>query len=465
MSVAFLRVIRGGGGYGAARMKPVIAIVGRPNVGKSALFNRLVGRRIAIVHDQPGVTRDRVSARAAWGERRFEMVDTGGLTSFGRQADADTLTAEARKQVAVAIEDAAVILFVVDITAGLTPLDHEVARQLHASGRAVFTVANKADTEPLDRQADDFRRIGFPVFPVSALHNRGFEELMDVAVARLPPEDLEAAPAALKVAVVGRPNAGKSSYINRLLRSDRVIVSPVPGTTRDSIEVPFSVGSGPLARHYLLVDTAGMRQRSKVDGAVEKFSLLRAEQSIEEADVVVLALDGAEGPTMQDKKIAALILEARRGCVVLVNKWDLLAEGATTREYTEAFRRAVPFLGFVPMVFASAKSGYNIRKSVEVIDQVAAQITTEVPTSTLNKVLHGCFERVQPPMVQGRRMKFYYATQTGTKPVRFRLFVNDTVKLTDAYRLYLINQLRQAFGLEGAPIVLNFASSHEAKKP
>ena len=445
-------------------MSRIVAIVGRPNVGKSAVFNRIVGRRIAIVHDQPGVTRDRIVAEATFAEQRFELIDTGGLGALDHEHKGDVLESGTHDQARVAIEEAQVILFVVDITAGLTPLDHEVARQLHASGRAVFTVANKADTEALDRQADDFRRIGFPSFPVSALHNRGFEELMDAAVAKLPPEDLEAAPTALKVAVVGRPNAGKSSYINRLLRSDRVIVSDVPGTTRDSIEVPFSVGSGPLARHYVLVDTAGMRQRSKVDGAIEKFSLLRAEKSIEEADVVVLTLDGAEGPTMQDKKIAALILEARRGCVVLVNKWDLL-EGSTTREYTEAFQRAVPFLSFVPLVFASAKSGFNIRKSIDVIDQVAAQITTEVPTSTLNKVLHGCFERVQPPMVQGRRMKFYYATQTGTKPVRFRLFVNDTVKLTDAYRLYLINQLRQAFGLEGAPIVLNFASSHETKKP
>lgn len=442
-------------------MKPVIAIVGRPNVGKSALFNRLLRRRLAIVHDQPGVTRDRVVASATWDDRAFELVDTGGLTSFGRMPGEDVIAAETRKQVEVAIADAAAILFVVDITAGLAPLDHEVARQLHAAGRPVLVLANKADTEELDGRTADFRALGFPVFAVSALHNRGFEEVMDDVVRHLPAAETEAEPVALKVAVVGRPNAGKSSYINRLLRSERVIVSPIPGTTRDSIEVPFTVGSGAAARHYRLIDTAGMRQRSKVDGAVEKFSLLRAERSIEEADVVVLALDGAEGPTMQDKKIAARIMEARKGCVVLVNKWDLLGH-STMREYYAAFQRALPFLTFVPLVFVSALTGLNIRKSVDVIDHVAAQITTEIPTSTLNKLLHDAFQRVQPPMVQGRRMKFYYATQTGTKPVRFRLFVNDTVKLTDAYHKYLVNTLRGAHGFEGAPVVLDFKSSHAA---
>ena len=444
-------------------MKPVIAIVGRPNVGKSALFNRLVGRRVAIVHDQPGVTRDRVAAAATWGGRRFEVVDTGGLAFFDREASADLLAGEARKQVDVAISDAAVILLVVDLSAGLAPLDAEVARQLHRAGRPVLTVANKADLGAGDRQTGEFERFGFPVFPVSALHFRGFDELMAAALERLPPEDLAEAPVALKVAVVGRPNAGKSSYINRLLRSDRVIVSPVPGTTRDSVAIPFAVGEGALARHYVLIDTAGMRQKRKIDGAVESFSLQRAERSVEEADVVVLTLDGAEGPTSQDKKIAARIIEARKGCVVLVNKWDLLDE-STMREYYAAFQRVVPFLRHVPIVFVSAKTGLNIRKSVEVIDHVAAQISTEVPTSTLNKVLHNAFERVQPPMVQGRRMKFYYATQTGTRPVRFRMFVNDTVKLTEPYRLYLINQLRLAFGLEGAPVLLDFASSHQARK-
>ncbi len=383
------------------------------------------------------------------------------MTSFGRMPGEDVIAAETRKQVEVAIADAAAILFVVDITAGLAPLDHEVARQLHAAGRLVLVLANKADTEELDGRTADFRSLGFPVFPVSALHNRGFEELMQEVVRHLPATEAEAEPVALKVAVVGRPNAGKSSYINRLLRSERVIVSPIPGTTRDSIEVPFTVGGGAAARHYRLIDTAGMRQRSKVDGAVEKFSLLRAERSIEEADVVVLALDGAEGPTMQDKKIAARIMEARKGCVVLVNKWDLL-DHSTMREYYAAFQRALPFLTFVPLVFVSALTGLNIRKSIDVIDHVAAQITTEIPTSTLNKLLHDAFQRVQPPMVQGRRMKFYYATQTGTKPVRFRLFVNDTVKLTDAYHKYLVNILRQAHGFEGAPVVLDFKSSHAA---
>ena len=441
-------------------MKRVVAIVGRPNVGKSAIFNRIAGRRVAIVHDQPGVTRDRVSREVTWEEQRFELIDTGGLGALDKSSASSEIADETRKQAEIAIHDAAVILFVVDITAGVVPLDREVARMLHESGRPVLTLANKSDNEGLDKNASEFEPLGFPSFPIAALHNRGFEPLLQALIERLPDTPLDERPPALKVAIVGRPNAGKSSYINRLLRSDRVIVNEVPGTTRDSIEIPFTVGAGPQARHYLLIDTAGMRKVTKIDNVVERFSLMRAEKSVDEADVVVLTLDGELGPSLQDKKIAAKILEARKGCVILVNKWDLL-KGFTMKEYAESFRSAVSFLNFAPIVFVSSKSGENIRKSIETIDLVAAQISTEMPTATLNRVLHNAVQRVQPPMVGSRRMKFYYATQTGTRPLRVRLFVNNPESLKEQYRVYLIRELRKAYGLEGAPLILDFKSSHE----
>ncbi len=437
----------------------VVAIVGRPNVGKSALFNRLAGRRIAIVHEESGVTRDRLACEARWEGARYELMDTGGVGLLDGAATGDEIERGTRRQVDVAIEDAAVVVFVADITAGVVALDQEVARLLHGSGRKVFLAANKADNAGLDPQAAEFESLGFPVFPVSALHNRGVEPLMGAVMAQLPTAQEVAEADALKVVVVGRPNVGKSSYINKLLGSERVIVSEVPGTTRDSIEIPFTLGGGPQARHYRLIDTAGLRKAGRVHDSVERFSLMRTEGSIERADVVVLMLDAAEGPTVQDKKIAALIMENRKGCLLLVNKWDL-AEGVTTKEYEKALRLTLPFLNFAPIIFASARSGLNMRKSIDVIDHVAAQVNATLTTGMLNRVLHDAFDRVQAPDVQGKRMRFYYATQTGWKPLRVRLFVNDPERSTPAYRSYLLKALRAAFGLEGAPVVLDFKSSH-----
>lgn len=444
-------------------MNRVVAIVGRPNVGKSAVFNRIAGRRIAIVHDEPGVTRDRLSAEARWADQRFELIDTGGLGSLDGEAAKDVLSAGTRAQAEVAIADAHVILFVTDITAGVTPLDREVASLLRRSGRTVVLAANKADHEGLDTQASEFDALGFPVFPVAALHNRGFDALMSAVVAQLPAGEPPAMQPPLRVAVVGKPNAGKSSFINRVLRHDRVIVSEIPGTTRDSIEIPFTIGSGPQARHYRLIDTAGLRKLRRAENAVERWSVMRARKSIEDADVVVLMLDAEKGPTEQDKKIAGLILEARKGCVMLVNKWDL-AQGETRvspREYEKALRKEMYFLPFVPVVFVSARSGLNVRKAIETIDYVAAQISTTLPTSTINRVLHDAVKRVAPPRVGGKRLKFYYATQVGTRPLRFRFFVNQPELNTPAYQAYLVSALRRAAGLEGAPVVIEFQSSHE----
>lgn len=439
----------------------VVAIVGRPNVGKSALFNRVAGLRLAIVHEEVGVTRDRISRDVVWRDQRFELIDTGGIGFLDKAKTGDSIERGTRVQVDVAIQDAAVVVFVVDITSGVVPLDQEVAKLLRASGKKVFVAANKADHDRLDSGLAEFARLGFPVLPVSALHGRGVDTLMQFVLAELPPAGKHFEKGALRVAIVGRPNVGKSSYVNKLLGSERVIVSEVPGTTRDSIEIPFAIGEGQSARHYTLIDTAGMRKVGKVHGSVERFSLFRAEQSIEHADVVVLMLDAEQGPTVQDKKIAAKILDEKKGCVLIVNKWDL-AKGIKTKEYEDALRKVMFFLNFAPMMFVSTKTGFNIRQSIDVIDDVASQVRATLTTGLLNRVMRDAFDRVQPPMVQGKRLKYYYCTQTGTQPVRVRFFVNETTRVTPAYRAYLMSQLRKVFGLLGAPVILDFRSSHDS---
>ena len=434
-----------------------VAIVGRPNVGKSSLFNRLVGRRLAIVHEESGVTRDRLVVETSWGEERFYLIDTGGIGSVDGARSDDVIQEGIDSQVAVAIEDATAIIMVVDVEAGMVPMDEGVARQLHESGRPVFVAANKADTELRDGAAAEFNALNFPVYPVSALHGRGLDDLLDATLKALPEVDESEVVEPLKVAIVGRPNVGKSSYINRLLRSDRVIVSNIPGTTRDSIEIPFSVGTGPAARHYVLVDTAGVRRKGKVDTVVERFSAMRTEGAIKRADLVVLVLDASAGPREQDKKLASMIIKYNKGCVIFINKWDL-AEEVTQRRYGAALREAVPFLDFAPVIFASALSGYNIRRTIDAIDYVSAQVQTEMTTGLLNRVMREAFDKVQPPMVDGKRLRLYYATQVGVKPVRIRLYVNSHRRVKENYRKYLLRILRESFGLEGAPVVLHFTS-------
>jgi GTP-binding protein len=442
----------------------VVAIVGRPNVGKSATFNRLARRRIAIVHAEAGVTRDRLMREVTWKDERFELVDTGGVCNVDGGAADDVIEAGIQSQVEAALGDAAVAIFVVDIQAGVNPIDEGVADLLRASGCHIVLAANKADGESHDVAAVDFEKFGFPVFPVSALNNRGFDALMAEVIEALPEADNPTETDPLRVAIVGRPNVGKSSYINRLLRNNRVIVSNIPGTTRDSIDVPFSVGRGSQARHYVLVDTAGMRRSGKVDSTVERFSLIRSEKSIKDANVVILVLDAEQGPTAFDKKIAALIDQYNRGCIVLVNKWDLAEGEVTQRQYGPALVKTMPFMGHCPVLFASAKSGYNIRQTVEAIDYVASQVMLEIPTGILNRTIQDAYERVNPPSRNGRRMKIYYATQVGSDPVRIRVFVNNPKLITPAYRAYLKRSLREKFGLEGAPIVLQFRARKKDDK-
>lgn len=442
--------------------KRVVAIVGRPNVGKSALFNRLVGRRVSIVHEEVGVTRDRVACEANWNGERFELIDTGGLGHFDKQVSDDQIVAGTEEQAEVAIADASFIIFVVDITAGLAPLDEEVARILQRSGRTVLVAANKADNPERDNGAFEFDVLGLPVFPVSAIQNRGVNALMEELIPQLPHAENPTEKTPLRVAVVGRPNAGKSSYINRLLKSERVIVSDIPGTTRDSIEIPFTIGQGEGARHYQLIDTAGVQKDTRGKGAVDWFSNLRTDKSIERADVVVMMLDAETGPTTRDKKVAAKIIDAQKGCLMLINKWDLAKDAEedniTQTQYLPALRKALPFMGFAPILFISAKEGYNIKRSVEAIDYVAAQTRTEITTGVLNRVVQQACEKYPPPIAKGKRLKIYYATQTGTNPIFIKLFVNNPDNARSNWLAYLQNQFRDAFGLEGAPIFIKLVS-------
>ena len=443
----------------APAKRRVVATVGRPNVGKSALFNRLAGRRIAVVHDEAGVTRDRQQREVSWGDRRFALVDTGGLSVIDDDTrdGSDPIEAGIRAQVAAALSDAAAVILVVDAQAGLHPLDQEAARRVHASGIPAFVAVNKCDIPRHETAEADFAGLGLPLFPVSALHDRGIAPLMERVLEVLPdiPEETAANP--LRVAVVGRPNAGKSSFVNRLLRNDRVIVSSVAGTTRDSIEAPFTIGSGPQARHYVLVDTAGMRHLRDMKDPVERYSLLRAEQSVEECDVAVLVMDAQVGPTLQDKRIAAKILEAGKGCVLVLNKWDKCREAGMTETKAEpVLREAMPFLRHCPAVFVSALDGYNVRRTVDAIDHVAAQTRLRLPTGMLNRAIAEAMQFRKPPATAGRLLRLFYATQTGVAPVAIRVFVNDPDLVTRPYREYLLRQIRDRFGLEGAPVVLDF---------
>ena len=446
----------------------VVSLVGRPNTGKSALFNRIAKKRVAIVFDQPGVTRDRVTREVEVQGRRVMLVDTGGI-AFDRRVTHDPLDEETKGQAALAVEDSAVCVIVVDSREGITPLDSEVIAAVRKSGVPCVIAANKCDTADDDWRAAEFERFGLPVFATSAEHGRGVEALVSDVVSKLPPVDAEeeSSKRPLRVAIVGRPNAGKSSYVNRLLNAPRVIVSEIAGTTRDAVEVPFTIGSGPEARRYMLVDTAGMKPHTKMSKtSVDNFSLFRSEQAIEEADVVILLLDPVMGPTMQDKRIAGKILDAHRACVLMLNKWDLALEEGITNEKkaADAVRAMMPFLNFAPIVFCSNKSGYNIRRTVEAIDRAAASASERIPTGMLNNVIVKATKKTLSPMIKGKRLKIYYGLQVSTNPQTIRLFVNDPKLVTPAYLSFIEKNIRARFGLEGAPLRI-FLKARTRKDP
>ena len=434
----------------------MVSIVGRPNVGKSALFNRIARERIAIVFDQPGVTRDRVAREVTMLGKRFLLVDTGGIAFDRTPGSQDPLADETRAQAALAVGDSDLCVVVVDARTGITPLDEEVLKRVRESGCPTVIAANKCDRAEDDVRADEFLRLGLQVFPVSAEHGRGVSALVEHVVAALPPQEEETAAKPLRVAVVGRPNAGKSSYINRLLNAERVIVSDIPGTTRDAVDVPFTIGEGPTARHYTLVDTAGMKHHTQMSKtSVDNFSLFRSEKAIEEADVVLLMLASEIGPTRQDMRIAGKIIDAQKACVILMNKWDVAQKsGIDEKDAAQAIRQMMPFLSFAPIVFCSAKSGYNIRRTVDAIDAVASSVKTQMPTGVLNRTIEVATKKTLSPMRNGRRLKVYYGLQVGTDPLTVRLFVNDPKLVVPAYKAYIEKAIRARFGLEGAPLRL-----------
>jgi GTPase len=462
----------------------LIAIVGRPNVGKSALFNRIAGKRIAIVHDEPGVTRDRVTAEVEWQGRPFTLVDTGGIGLL-RGEKADGVIAEAAfAQVELAIEAAQVIILVVNIREGVVPLDREVALRLRRAGKVALVAVNKADNDRDNAGADEFSELGFPkIFPVSAIHQRGIDALMDAAMAALPAEIDDAtkpdgpAEPPLKLAVVGRPNVGKSSLINALTESERVIVTPIPGTTRDSVDVPFEVETEGVRQKYILIDTAGVRQRRRVDDSVEFFSVKRTEDSIARCDIVIFVIDATAGIVSQDKKVADTIIQERKACVIVVNKWDLVAHGVDTArgefhnreqkrregqdkplmtlaEFGDWVRETLFFLDYAPVIFTSAKSGFHLDQLLESIRYIAAQLRQKVPTAILNRTLNDAIAQRQPQSSAGHRLKFFYATQIKPAPPTFLLFVNRADLFSDQYKKYLAKEMRRAFGYEGCPLVL-----------
>ena len=487
-------------------MSGLIAIVGRPNVGKSALFNRIVGRRIAIVHDQPGVTRDRVMAEAEWHGRPYTLVDTGGIGLLRREKADDVITAAALQQVDLAIEAADVILFVVNVQEGIVPLDQEVAKKLRTIQKPVLVVVNKADNYQATAGAGEFSALGFQkIYPVTAIHGSGIEELMDAAVGFLPKweADAEAGPATepepdaaesdggeslpparpagpKRLAIVGRPNVGKSSIINRVTGSQRVIVSAIPGTTRDAVDVPFEVVTEAGRERYVLVDTAGVRKARRIDDTIEYFSVERTKDAIARCDIAVLVIDALNGITEQDKKIADVIVEQRRACIVVVNKWDLVAEDVrkareeeikvrqkkdrdrddrqkrmtTLAEFGQWVQERLFFLDYAPVIFTSAKDGFQLDRLLEAVRYVSSQLKQKVPTAILNRTLNDAIERRQPVSDQGHRLKFYYATQVRQAPPTFLLFVNRDELFSAPYMKYLTGEMRTAFGYEGCPILL-----------
>ncbi len=482
-------------------MSNLIAIVGRPNVGKSALFNRIIKKRLAIVHDMPGVTRDRVTSEAEWRGKSFTLVDTGGIGLLKREKSDDIIVKAAFEQVEIAIESANVIILVVNVIDGIVPLDREVASRLRKSGKPILVAVNKVDTHRLEEQANEFLRLGFDkIFPVTAIHGDGVANMMDAAAALLPanaaepiasdeevaelvegetPEPKPKTPEPLKLAIVGRPNVGKSSIINALTNSQRVIVSPIPGTTRDAVDVPFEVETDGVRQKYILIDTAGMRKSRRVDDTVEFFSVQRSEESIARSDITVLVIDAEAGITEQDKKIADTIVEQRRACIIVINKWDLFdkevreareeeiekrnakkrTEGqaknlTTLAEFAGWVQKKLFFLDYAPVIFTSAKTNFHLDRLLEAVRFVAAQLQQKIPTSILNRTIRDAVERRQPVSAAGHRLKFFYATQVRQAPPTFVLFVNRDELFSDQYKKNLTGELRTAFGFEGCPILI-----------
>ena len=432
---------------------PVAAIVGRPNVGKSTLFNKLTGKRISIVEDTPGVTRDRIYHEAEWRGRRIMLVDTGGI-----EPRTDSMMLKyMRKQAELAIETADVIIFMTDINVGMTDDDRQIGAMLMRSGKPVILAVNKVDRIG-DPPAEfyEFYQLGFRDDPIalSSLHGSGSGDLLDRVLELCPEEEEQEGGLdddVIRVAVIGKPNAGKSSIINRILGSDRLIVSDVAGTTRDAIDSEVENEYG----KYVFIDTAGIRRQSKVDDPIEKYSVLRAKLAVDRADVCVIMIDAEQGITEQDERIAGIAHEAGKPSVICINKWDLIEkDNATTKEFTEKVYKALSYMAYAPVIFLSAKTGQRVGKLFGLINSCCEQSKIRITTGTLNDVLNDATARVQPPSDKGRYLKIYYMTQIGIQPPTFVIFCNSAELFHFSYRRYIENCLRETFGFKGTPIKL-----------
>lgn len=429
--------------------KPVVAIVGRPNVGKSTLFNKLAGSRVSIVEDIPGVTRDRIYFEVEWNGRAILLVDTGGIEP---RSD-DPILKQMKTQAEVAVETADVIVFMVDVNVGLTAADRDIATMLKKSGKPVIPVVNKVDSiGELPMEYYEFYELGFdedPI-PLSSLHGTGSGDLLDRVLEICPAdEEKEDDSDIIKVAVIGKPNAGKSSIINKILGEDRLIVSNVPGTTRDAVDTRLDNEYG----KFVFIDTAGIRRQSKVEDRIEKFSVLRAKMAVERADVCIIMIDANEGVTEQDEKIAGIAHEAGKASIICINKWDTMeTEDKNTVEYDKKVYTALSYMMYAPTLYVSAKTGQRVTKLFEMITYVHNQNCMRVTTGMLNDVLNDAITRVQPPSDKGRRLKIYYMTEIGTKPPTFVIFCNDAELFHFSYQRYIENQLREVFGFRGTPV-------------
>jgi len=422
----------------------IVAIVGRPNVGKSTLFNRIVGERLAIVEDFAGVTRDRLYHEGQWLGRRFLVVDTGGITT-----EDDPIKEQVGNQARLAIDEADVIIFVVDGKEGLHPLDHDVANILRRTSKPVILTVNKVDSyDPLS--VSEFFALGFGEgLPISSEHALNIGDLLDRVIENFRPEEGEKDTEAIRVALIGRPNAGKSSILNGILGEERVIVSPIPGTTRDAIDTAFRFQD----QDFVLVDTAGIRRKSRVEEAVEYYSVLRALRALERTDVAIMVLDATDFSTEQDKRVAGLAHEAGKGLLILVNKWDLIEkDGKTAQEFEAELRYEFGFLDYAPLMFVSAKTGKRIGRILSEVYRVANEYAKRIPTNVLNNVVQDAIAIHHPPSRKGRQLKIYYAAQIKVKPPTIQLWVNDPKLMHFSYERFLENRIREEFGFIGSPL-------------
>jgi GTP-binding protein len=462
--------------------KPIVALVGRPNVGKSTLFNRLIGERRAIVQDEPGTTRDRLYGETEWGGSTFLVVDTGGLdiaatdkAPHAKRGDqpAALITAlsassrdfvhEIRAQAEVAIEEADVVVFLVDARDGITAADQDVADVLRRSGRPVILAVNKADNTARRQAALEFYELGLgETYPISALHGTGTGDLLDAVVAEIPPVGETADDQGIHIAIVGRPNVGKSSLLNALLQEERAIVSPIPGTTRDALDTPL-VWEG---RDVVLIDTAGIRRRGRVESGVEQYSVLRAISAIERSEVALLVLDATTGITAQDSHVAGFVLDAYKSVALIVNKWDAIEDkqNDTVDIFARAVRDQLRFLDYVPVLTVSALTHQRVSKVLPLALMIAEQRKLRIPTGELNRLLRDAIQAHPAPNRQGRQLKFFYATQAEIEPPTFVLFVNDRELVHFSYARYLENQIRVAYPFTGTPLRLEFRSRKEAQE-